>query len=272
MNNFAALIIDIKGSTRFSDIKRNKIQMDISNLMNALNEVFKKSIVNKVDFSAGDEVQGLFDSSAAAYMFFRLFELLLSPVEMRGGIGVGAWTTRLADKGTQAQDGPAYHLARKSMQDTYKMKTQRIRITKDNRLDILINISINASWRLLYLQSPKQRLILQIIELLYPIVDMNIMSKNANGLLLDIYENLVRRIDEVKNPITTDSNSEFIDLTDFTTDPEEPEKLFSIRGASDMIASMFGYTRQNIDNQIRSGNILQIRCLDLGAIQLLKTF
>ncbi len=271
MNSFAALIIDIKGSTQFSDDVRNKIQVDINNSIDSLNEIFKKSIIKKVDFSAGDEVQGLFECPAAAYMFFRLLELLLSPVEMRGGIGIGAWTTRIADKGTQAQDGPAYHLARKSILDTHRMKTQRIRLSQFDKENILPNILMNASWRLLSLQSTKQRFIMQIIELLFPLVDMNLMTKNAQGLLLDMIGQLIEKTNKSEKCFTSTCNGEIVNLTDIITDPEEPEKLVTIRGASEMIASIFGYTRQNIDNQIRSGNILQIRCLDIGAIRVLKT-
>ena len=50
-----------------------------------------KAIKFDVIFSAGDEIQGLFYSSEAAYLYFRLFNMLIYPVEVGAGIGVGEW-------------------------------------------------------------------------------------------------------------------------------------------------------------------------------------
>ena len=80
MNRYAALIIDLKKSRDYKKDDRNSIQEYIYNVIKVLNAIFKKSIVKETDFSGGDEIQGLFRSCESAYLFFRMFNMLISPV------------------------------------------------------------------------------------------------------------------------------------------------------------------------------------------------
>ena len=73
MRNYVSLIMDIEKSRRYS--------------VDRLNELFQENIEYDVTFSAGDELQGLFNDVIVAVMYFRLFEMLVKPVKLRAGIG-----------------------------------------------------------------------------------------------------------------------------------------------------------------------------------------
>ena len=109
--DYAALIIDLKKSRSYTKEDRNHIQYYIMDVIHLLNRLYRRELVREVDFSAGDEVQGLFSSPEAAYLYYRMLSMWLHPVEIRAGIGVGGWDVQLDSKGTTGQDGPAYHLS-----------------------------------------------------------------------------------------------------------------------------------------------------------------
>lgn len=81
----------MKRSRSYSVEDRNSIQNFIITVIEELNEVFSGSLAKNVEFSGGDEVQGLFLDPEAAYLYFRMFCMLIFPVEIRAGIGVGEW-------------------------------------------------------------------------------------------------------------------------------------------------------------------------------------
>ena len=112
MAKYTALIIDLKKSRAYEKDRRNDIQYYIFEVIDAMNTIFASSLAKEVYFSAGDELQGLFNSVEASYLYFRLFSMLVAPIEIRAGIGIGDWDVVLENAPTTAQDGSAYHYAR----------------------------------------------------------------------------------------------------------------------------------------------------------------
>ena len=106
---YAALIVDIKDSRKYPDRERIEIQDYWNKITQILNTIFKKNMRFKVDFSSGDQIQGLFYTPEAAYLYYRLFSMCTHPIQTHGGIGVGSWNIKLDDKNTNEQDGTAYH-------------------------------------------------------------------------------------------------------------------------------------------------------------------
>lgn len=86
-----------------------------------LNGLFSEDIQFEVTFSAGDELQGLFDNVVTALLYFRLFDILMKPVKIRAGIGVGDWTVKMESGLSTQQDGPAYHHAREAIDKVHGM-------------------------------------------------------------------------------------------------------------------------------------------------------
>ena len=66
MNQYTAWMVDLKGSREYALSDRSDIQNHITDVCGALNRIFAPSLLHEVAFSAGDELQGLFRSPAAA--------------------------------------------------------------------------------------------------------------------------------------------------------------------------------------------------------------
>ena len=77
MKNYVSLIMDIEKSRAYGVEDRLRLQKYISRLIDGLNDLYRVYIEHDVTFSAGDELQGLFNDVTAAVMYFRLFEIFL---------------------------------------------------------------------------------------------------------------------------------------------------------------------------------------------------
>ena len=110
-------MVDLKNSRSYDIQDRNNIQNSILSSINILNKIFKNSIEKEVEFSAGDEIQGLFISSQSAYLYYRLFSMLIFPIQIHTGIGFGTWDIRVENESSTAQDGTVYHNARKAIDE-----------------------------------------------------------------------------------------------------------------------------------------------------------
>lgn len=136
---YAALIIDIIGSKRYQIDDRQELQKELYEKCKKLNYVFSKQLMREVDFSAGDELQGLFDSSVAAFLYIR-FLMMLFPKTIRAGIGIGQWDVVMKNGGSGAQDGSAYHRAREAIDLAEKYKEYALVIvSKDTKWNEIVN-------------------------------------------------------------------------------------------------------------------------------------
>ena len=118
METYTALMVDLEKSRQYSVSERKQIQDRLIQCIGFLNRLYKPAVVLDVEFSAGDEFQGLFRSPATAYLFYRSLDTLIAPVRTRAGIGTGEWTLRIPDGRSAEQDGTAYHLARHALEGT----------------------------------------------------------------------------------------------------------------------------------------------------------
>ena len=115
---YAALIIDLRNSRSYTDSDRFLIQTHMIQVLDFLNKAFSGDILRTVEFSAGDEIQGLFSTGESAYLFYRFFSIWLYPVRIRAGIGIGNWNLQMKGRGTTSQDGEVYHNARNAIRCT----------------------------------------------------------------------------------------------------------------------------------------------------------
>lgn len=169
MKNYTVLIMDLKKSRSYSIEDRNSIQNYIITVIQNLNEVFSNTLVKEVGFSAGDELQGLFKSPEAAYLYFRMISMLISPVEIRAGIGVGEWNIKIEKASTTAQDGPAYHNARYAIENVKDALGYSILFYSENEIDLFLNDVINTAFALTSKHSEYQNELMLLSEILYPI-------------------------------------------------------------------------------------------------------
>ena len=280
MRNYVSLIMDIEKSRTYMTEDRIEIQKYMSYCIDMLNELFRENIEHEVTFSAGDELQGLFNDTTVAVMYFRLFEMLLKPVKIRAGIGVGEWTIKIDNGSSTQQDGPAYHKARQAIEEVYRNTLHNVRICSD-RDDIMANHLINASRTLKNQQIYMQNVALVILELLCPFVkwDMNVEKYQIVRELLEIkFEyrigrarmSYLRNERFVENERLNFSEMWFLKPIYIDGKLEEAEEHIVVKNITSIIAEILNCSRQNVDNILKRGNSYKIRELDYMALQYIE--
>lgn len=286
MSRYVSLIIDIEKSRMYTNLERVEIQEYLITCIEKLNILFKNGIVYDVTFSAGDELQGLFADTVTAVLFLRMLELLVKPVKIRAGIGIGELSVKIEGGLSTQQDGPAYHKAREAINRVHEMQTQRYRILSNKDEDILANHLLNASMALKQQQIYMQNIILLMLEFLYPFVNENIVLDDSwilKELLLKKYNYQIGHQgfsvagrskinnENIKNQALYNENLMFIKEKIYINgECEDTESSIIRKAMSGSIAEIIGTTRQNIDNIIRRGNSLIIRNLDYTALQYIE--
>ncbi len=280
--NYVSLIMDIEKSRRYKVEERNEIQHYMSHCVEGLNELFRSDMRYAVTFSAGDELQGLFYDATTAIMYFRLFEMLLRPVKIRAGIGIGEWTIKVDNGMSTQQDGPVYHRARQAIEDVYRKQFQNIRICSGED-DVLANHLINASMTLKNQQIYMQNIVLVILELLCPFVKKTMNPNNyeiiKELLQIKFHYGIGRTTFSITNARRYKNiereNLNFmsnLSVTPICIDGtiEEAEEHILIKNITSVIAEILNCTRQNVDVIIRRGNANKIRELDFIALQYIE--
>ena len=256
-------MIDLKNSRSYSTQDRNKLQSSILNSIKILNKVFKNSIKKEVEFSAGDEIQGLFISSQSAYLYYRLFSMLIFPIEIHSGIGYGTWDIVIDNESTTAQDGTVYHNARKAIDEAKNSLEYSILFYSGNKNDLIINSLINSSNLLALKQSKYQNNLMLLTEILYPIANGDIIEyKELKELLKFIqFEKKENLIIDIKCPIiSTQLEKESFYVT-------EGKK----RGLSTQISKLLGVSRQSVEKAIKTGNIYELRNLTITVLKAMES-
>ena len=163
-------MVDLKSSRSYNIQDRNNIQNSILSSINILNKIFKNSIEKEVEFSAGDEIQGLFISPQSAYLYYRFFSMLIFPIQTHTGIGFGTWDIRVDNGSSTAQDGTVYHYARKAIDEAKKSLEYSTLFYSKNKNDIIINSLINATTLLASKQSEYQKKENLTLDIDYPVI------------------------------------------------------------------------------------------------------
>ena len=281
---YTALVADITNSKKFSKNERKQIQIFIKMCLENLNSIFKPSIKFDVIFSAGDEFQGLFASPIAAFLYLRLLKMILSPVQIRCGIGVGKWDVRIPDGTSSEQDGSAYHNARIAISNAHDKSDYSVLLNSNSENDIFINALMNISFLFAKKQSTYQNELLLLTEMMFPLFSNEIIDIKSFPLMFKLLNNKTDKDFYVGSKSKSGSKINLINsiLPDF-----EPLNLLSSsilkkkliisetwkKGYSTKIANITNTTRQNIDNIIKSGNIIEIRNIDATTLLLIdKTF
>lgn len=280
MQNYVSLIVDIEKSKTYGIDIRNEIQRYVMNCIGCLNELFASRMQYAVIFSAGDELQGLFLDVTTAILYFRLLEILMHPVKVRAGIGVGAWTVKVENGLSTQQDGPAYHRARQAIVDVHAMQLHNIQIYSDG--DVLSNCLVNASYTLKQQQNYMQNFALAVLELLYPFMSVRgKMSPNyamlLEKLLCDKYEwrfknyHLASRASgRLKDMHFDGYHMQPVDFLMIDGNLIEAESAVRKKNMALIVAEALGCSRQNAASLIRRGNANKIRELDYVALQYIE--
>lgn len=248
-----------------------------------MNKAFEHSLEFPFTFSAGDEMPGLFNDITSAVLYMRIFELMIHPVRIRAGIGVGEWNVKIKNGSSTQQDGPVYHRARRTVEEVRKRQTQRFRIDSDNN-DEMINHLINASGPLKEQQGYMQNMAQIIMEFLYPFEkdDRIIYDSHTIRELLNIKYSYKIGMpsfkttgssqtrkgsmpEEVNSAQLKAIDPVYLDGMNF-----DSEEVIIKRNMSSDIAKIMGCKRKNADMLIKRGHIIAIRNMDYVALQYIE--
>lgn len=276
---YAALMIDLKKSRSYLQWERKLIQHYISDVLEVLNEIFREELVREMEFSAGDEVQGLFDSSENAYLYFRMFELFLHPVKLRAGIGVGDWEVRMEGQGSTSQDGTAYHNARYAIECTQDGEENEILLYSADR-DYMINALIGHLSAMAERRSIYQNQLALLTEWMFPLLEKK-TSEHMPAKFLEA-EGLLQRkngfdheIGRVNKSLPFDRlNREALENVGVVLLREEEglKDFFYItrgkqRGIPTQLANVLGMNRQSIEKTLRAAEVFSARNMALAALK-----
>ena len=281
---YAALIMDLRNSRSYSDSDRYLIQNHMIQAINFLNKAFYKNILRAVDFSAGDEIQGLFSTAESAYLFYRLFSIYLYPIKIWAGIGVGTWNLQISNRGTTSQDGQAYHYARHAINSTDDTEGYPALLYSNTQKDVVLNTIIGGASTISENLSVNQNQLFLATEILFPVyLDSEIEWP------LDLIEELLTEKSRFDHKVFQSNRDLPFDHIDLTLDKLEPERThpkenfykqlkqgaFFItsgkqRGIQSELANILAIKRQTVARSLDSGNIYIARNMALAALYDMK--
>jgi|GEM_PF-6404170 len=116
MKNYTAVIMDIRASKKMEPETRRRCQEKLGRVLGAANDVYGRYMESQAEFSAGDSIQALFRKPVDGLMFCFFVRALMYPFTLYTGAGIGGLTVQVENAGSNAQDGPCYHLAREALE------------------------------------------------------------------------------------------------------------------------------------------------------------
>jgi len=185
---YTALMVDIIKSRKYAQGDRQKLQDFCLKAIDFLNGVFAGALVKSVEFSAGDEMQGLFTQADAAFLYLRLLRMLLRDKKTHAGIGHGDWTVRVNGRGTSFQDGPVYYHAREALDVCKKAKDYSVVVCTDAGVDGILSAMLNSLFSLNERLTPYQNDLKLLLEILWPVGDEWSFKENHLHGLLDLLD------------------------------------------------------------------------------------
>lgn len=272
MGNYAALIVDVKHSTKYKREYRQAIQELLSASNRLLNDLFLSSIEKPMTFSGGDEVQGLFKDVATAFLYFRFMSMIVGPGKLRGGIGFGAWDIALDGAESPSQDGPAYHRARKAIEEAHANRKYDLCFSVDRGLDDAFRTLADHSLGFCALRTAAQNEAGALFELLRPITMYEYDASYASTIpfFLERYAELKYEMNEpvkltvkvlggegaavverMSRPLPVGDYMR--ELRGFDMQEKESATLLQILGETS------GMSRQGITRRVTEGRIIQER-------------
>ena len=263
---YTVLTSDVIESRKIKN--RGEVQRDLEIAINYLNKVYIDNIKTPVEIVFGDSIQGVFSDPSNAFLYLRMLQMLMHPVKLRSGIGIGEVVNYLEGEIASFLDGKAFHRARQAIDKLEKVKTESLCIIGNDKvmmdyaqLNTYINLYIKQkSWL-----GPSGTNVSLINEILNPLsMDLsNYLHNDANIYELierKYYHNLTTR----RNYSSRHDHYETIKKLNFNVLWDSDKILFNIhdvlksntylyqasdfvtRGIQTHISEILGVSRQNI--------------------------
>lgn len=102
---------------------REDAQKKLKAVLTEINEVYQTQLASRFSVTLGDEFQGLLNSSENILKLLFAIKFKLHPIKVRFGIGFGEIVTEIDPLESIGADGPAYHAARKSINEVKRTES-----------------------------------------------------------------------------------------------------------------------------------------------------
>lgn len=265
-NSYSALMVDMRHSRYLSDSRRQSAQEDLSDAMDCANELFKTELEMPLMFSAGDELQGLFRSTAGAFLAYRFIKILVQTVDLRGGIGVGEWKTRMQSALSTEQDGSAYHRARRAIAASEKDKYSNLKIIDASGVSREKELCTAGCLEIIDKRNESQRNNCEVVELLRPLVLHESRDATLSKRCIELFEARIGK----KYGARGNSN-DCVPVTlggtlDFSVDGIRASHV----GLAGQMSVAMGKTRQGLEKSLRLANVVRERELAAFAVYFLN--
>ena len=198
------------------------------------------------------------------------------PLEFHAGIGVGDWTTVVANGDTGYQDGSAYHYARKAVEAAKRETDYSALLFSGDRRDANWNALMNAGFQLTDGNTTKQNELALYLEFFFPIWSSEMMRLDC---LYELLELIFRR----PSPLISKKGGQLYAYS--LNSPElfsrflyeskvlNRDPLFPIYsyahpyGAASELAEALGLTRQAVDASLRASKVYAERAVALALLE-----
>lgn len=270
---YTVLMVDIRKSRQYQQRERQELQNFCLKAVELLNGIFAEALVKNVEFSAGDELQGLFKRMDAAFLYLRLFRMLLWDVDVYAGIGHGDWTVQVVGRGTTFQDGPAYHHARKALEACKKAKDYSLVVCTDAGLDGMSSALLNSLFSLNERLTLYQSELWILLEILWPVGDPLLLNeshiRNMVDLMNDKYTLSIFYKEGQRSIFKTiKGNGMFI----LPVQKRKDDVLMPghLHGAVSKLTELTGLQQQSIDKALKKSNIFVERNTAFALVEYLQ--
>lgn len=265
-NSYSALMVDMRHSRYLSDSRRQSAQEDLADAMDCANELFKTELEMPLMFSAGDELQGLFRSTAGAFLAYRFIKILVQTVDLRGGIGVGEWKTRMQSALSTEQDGSAYHRARRAIAASEKDKYSNLKIIDASGVSHEKELCTAGCLEIIDKRNESQRSNCEVVELLRPLVLQEGRDVTVSKRCVELFEARIS-----KKYGAGDNSSDCAPVTlggslNFSVDNIRTSHV----GLAGQMSVAMGKTRQGLEKSLRLANVVRERELAAFAVYFLN--
>lgn len=144
---YYAIIGDLVASRHYEN--RFKLQENLKNILDEINREYSDEIGANFLITLGDEFQGLLIQPLHLFPIVDKIRFSMYPVKIRIGIGIGDINTQIDRRQAIGADGPAYHYARKVIEEIRKneisqqRRLQYIKIVSKEKEEYLDLINSN---------------------------------------------------------------------------------------------------------------------------------
>ena len=152
---YLALIADVIDSKMVQE--RFDLQKQLEKTLQTMNELFGEFLASSFTLTLGDEFQALLKVDAPVFQMIDTLRSLLTPTQLRFGIGLGEIVTDIDPLQSIGADGPAYWNARAAINLVHQKNdygnTQIYFLSGKEKQDFFVNAliasgeAIRSGWR-----------------------------------------------------------------------------------------------------------------------------